>query len=1140
MQRAASAAGPWTTLTTLDNTVAAGPQSYDISGSISATTTIRFYINSGFTNNDDESYVDNIDISYNAPVNAVGTLIRRTANLTGATYARLNFSYASANLVAGDTFVVEASNNAAGPFTTLATFTGGVPNVAPPYNLASFIPSANTTIRFRVTGGFNAVNKTFSIDNVDISYVLTPSTFASGNAPDFLSSSTGCVILPGGSLTLNFNVTVDDHFPTGQTSITNTASMTSAEMPIAITASATNTVLVSSALSASAGGRVWLDSDEDGVQDIGEPGIPNIEVTLRDRFGTPVATTLTDGNGHYLFNGVMSGTGYYVELTDGLSPGRSQTFPVPPGLNRTTSFSLADGQVYTSADLGYRAAAGTALTIAKSVAEPWFMAAGDILHYSYLVTNSGSAPLAGPVTVADDKSTGETCPAVSTVGDFDNYLDPGESITCTATYTVTAGDVIAGFVTNTASATVDGVTSNTDTITIVWDGIVVGDGTSPADKDVNRTVVDVAVSAFTLNMSDGISDTVTGLVITGTNTADVAANGVKIWIDNNGDSEWDSGDTQVGSGVSFSGNTATFTGLSLSVTTSPVKYIITYDISASATINDTLTGVVTGVTASTPVTNNDTTDATLTILGDAPTAVKLIFFEAVKYDDGVLIQWRTGHEVRNLGFNIYRDAGAQLERVNQQIVAGSALVAGPGVAVSAGRPYTWLDDSAGGTASYYLEDIDLSGKRTMYGPVTPVTAESQQSPLIGQSTTLSGLSGMHSSNKDSTLQLKTRLSTASAIGVASAQLINAAQTPEQAQWTLAGAPAVKIFVQKEGWHRITQPELRPYGLGNVDPRYLQLYVNGKQTPIVVSGEKDGHFDPQDYIEFYGKGLDTPSTDTQTYWLVAATTKGLRIQTVSGGTRVSEPSNFAFAVEARPRELYAPALPKNAEGDRFYGPIVFSEPAVVTLNVQHADVTAASSALLDVTLQGIIDGGHNVDVILNGTKIGQVVFSNMDKGHATLQFNQQGLLREGDNTLQLIGRGGDMDFSLVDVVRLTYRHTYTADNNALRFTANGGGKITVNGFSSSGIRVMDITDTNSVLEVSSTVAQKGTAYAAAFNVPSTGTRTLLAFNDNSILHPAAITSNNPSALHLTNNGADMVILTHSSMMSALTPLKRFRE
>ena len=110
--------------------------------------------------------------------------------------------------------------------------------------------------------------------------------------------------------------------------------------------------------------------------------------------------------------------------------------------------------------------ATTGLTLAKSVTQSFYTAAGDTLNYSYVVSNNGSAPLVGPVVISDDRSTDESCPDVSTVGDFDAFLDPDESITCTATYTITGGDVTAGSVTNIASATVDGVTSNQDDQTV--------------------------------------------------------------------------------------------------------------------------------------------------------------------------------------------------------------------------------------------------------------------------------------------------------------------------------------------------------------------------------------------------------------------------------------------------------------------------------------------------------------------------------------------------------------------------------------------------------------------------------------------------------------------------------------------------
>jgi uncharacterized repeat protein (TIGR01451 family) len=155
-----------------------------------------------------------------------------------------------------------------------------------------------------------------------------------------------------------------------------------------------------------------------------------------------------------------------------LAPGATAycvTGPIPalPGLHPDTATATGTYPSGTTTSSPSTATYGTTgLTIAKSATETYFTAAGNVLHYSYVVTNSGFAPLLGPVTVADDKSTDESCPAVSSVGDHDNYLDPGESVTCVATYTVQAADVTAGLVTNLASALVSGVTSNTAVKTI--------------------------------------------------------------------------------------------------------------------------------------------------------------------------------------------------------------------------------------------------------------------------------------------------------------------------------------------------------------------------------------------------------------------------------------------------------------------------------------------------------------------------------------------------------------------------------------------------------------------------------------------------------------------------------------------------
>ena len=81
---------------------------------------------------------------------------------------------------------------------------------------------------------------------------------------------------------------------------------------------------------------------------------------------------------------------------------------------------------------------------------------GDTIHYAYLVTNTGNVSLTA-VTVDDPTIGAVTCPTPSPP------LAPLSSVICTAdnAHTVTAADVDAGFVTDTATAAGTGVIGGT-------------------------------------------------------------------------------------------------------------------------------------------------------------------------------------------------------------------------------------------------------------------------------------------------------------------------------------------------------------------------------------------------------------------------------------------------------------------------------------------------------------------------------------------------------------------------------------------------------------------------------------------------------------------------------------------------------
>ena len=120
------AVGTFTTLAIIDGGGTA-TVSYSLTSYISANTTIRFRVSSGFAAAGKTFSVDNVEIMY-ASYAVPGTQIQRTAPIAGVPAPLLNFTMTSAGLVAGDTLVLEASSSGAvGTFTTLATFAGGTP-----------------------------------------------------------------------------------------------------------------------------------------------------------------------------------------------------------------------------------------------------------------------------------------------------------------------------------------------------------------------------------------------------------------------------------------------------------------------------------------------------------------------------------------------------------------------------------------------------------------------------------------------------------------------------------------------------------------------------------------------------------------------------------------------------------------------------------------------------------------------------------------------------------------------------------------------------------------------------------------------------------------------------------------------------
>ena len=113
----------------------------------------------------------------------------------------------------------------------------------------------------------------------------------------------------------------------------------------------------------SVGDRVWYDDNHNGLQESGETGVENVAITLYDKSGTEIGTTLTDTQGAYSFEDIEPGE-YYLKFDPSSLPesyrftkqdegsDESRDSDVNPQDGKTGSFVLHVGEKRTTLDAG--------------------------------------------------------------------------------------------------------------------------------------------------------------------------------------------------------------------------------------------------------------------------------------------------------------------------------------------------------------------------------------------------------------------------------------------------------------------------------------------------------------------------------------------------------------------------------------------------------------------------------------------------------------------------------------------------------------------------------------------------------------------------------------------------------------------
>lgn len=366
-------------------------------------------------------------------------------------------------------------------------------------------------------------------------------------------------------------------------------------------------------------------------------------------------------------------------------------------------------------------------------------------------------------------------------------------------------------------------------------------------------------------------------------------------------------------------------------------------------------------------------------------------------------------------------------------------------------------------------------------------------------------------------------------------------------------PAWRVKTAQEGFHKLTYAELETAGVpvGNVDPGTFQVFNQGVEVAIQVSGEGDGSFDPGDYVLFYAAAVNTKYTAENVYWFTyGGTDQGKRAQPVEGAPGAADvPANFTRVERSEENLAYVSQVPGDDRLDRWMGKGLVASPTVPGVAAYALDLPspAAIGGSLKIALAGysssIISPDHHLVFKINNQSVGEYWFD----GFAYTTFEMAvpaGLLSAGVNTLEVRvpgDSGAASDVVFVDWVELTYESGFVTDRGSLCFEYGAGThQFRVGNFTSDAISVYEVKDGEGVGYLADVeINELGGLYRADFQVTIADEAKYCVVENSALFSPAFIEKDTSSSLGALTNGADHIIITPAIFKDQADILSAYR-
>jgi len=369
-------------------------------------------------------------------------------------------------------------------------------------------------------------------------------------------------------------------------------------------------------------------------------------------------------------------------------------------------------------------------------------------------------------------------------------------------------------------------------------------------------------------------------------------------------------------------------------------------------------------------------------------------------------------------------------------------------------------------------------------------------------------------------------------------------------------PGWRIPIAQEGIYKLTYTRLQAAGLplDTLDPRTLRLLRYGQEVAIRVVGEDDGHFDPADYLFFYGRPLaGSRYTDAEVYWLTYGGAAGRRMAARDGtpGGTAPVPTSFAIAEHLEQNLAYRSQSPWRADHDHWYWNYTYPEANLRSQSYPfpaHALAPEMYTATLRLYLYSLtsdpdISPDHHIRVLINDVQMGEFWWDGQVELTPTMPFSAA-LLQPGGNTVRVENPGDTGAFAeaiFYDRLDLEQRRLFAAEADTLAWDgATGAWEYHLDNFTEAAIHLLDVRDLDGPVEIlSATLVPAGPTYSLHFADQVTATTAYRAAAAGQVREPASIAPAAPADLRDPANGADYIVITPGDFYTPAQALAALR-